>query len=697
VTAQFFPVLGVKPEVGRTFQDDEDREGGGHVVILGDRLWRQRFGGLRSVLGRRLDLNGQSYTVVGVMPPGFAFPSNDTDLWVPLALTRAQLTNHGNHYLQVIARLKTNSSIGQASIEMKTIAKRLALQYPASNSEVGAVVVPMREQEVGEVRPALIVLLTAVGLVLLVACANVANIILARCVSRQKEVAVRTALGASVWRLVRQQLTENAVLAGAGGLVGLLIAYWGLDLLLSLAPRELWLGGINTPIAITGKVDGTVLAFTAALSLGTGLLFGLASALMALRMAPGATLKDGVRGTPGVRQNRLGSALVISEVALAVMLLVGAGLLVHSFIQLLGVNPGFDPGRLLTVKLTVPTAKYSTNEKRAAAYREILRHVEAVPGVQSAGLINWLPMTLKGGSSSFHIEGTPVPGPGQVPLANNRVISAGYLRTMRIPLRAGREFDQRDTAKSLPVAIVNESMARQYFPGGQAEGKRFKLGRADSSTPWITVVGVAGDVRQYALDTEPNAEMMFPYEQNGFPVLRDLVMRSASADPKVLAAAVRQAIRSFDRDEPVDPVSSMKEVIGETVVLQRLEMFLMAVFSLMALTLASVGIYGVLSYLVAQRTGEIGIRMALGATQSSVLRLVVGRGLALAGIGIAVGLAGAAALTRLITGLLYGVKATDPVTFAAVPLVLAVSVILASYVPARRATRLDPVAALRCE
>jgi putative ABC transport system permease protein len=427
------------------------------------------------------------------------------------------------------------------------------------------------------------------------------------------------------------------------------------------------------------------------------LLFGAAPVFAALRSAPNERLKEGSRGTAGNRHNRLRGALVISEVALAVMLLVGAGLLLHSFVRLLGVDPGFDSRNLLTVKLTLPAAKYARDEQRVDAYREILRRVEDVPGVESAGLINLIPMTLKGGSSAFYVEGTPVPAPGQVPLANNRVSSGAYLRTMRIPLKAGRGFDQRDTATSTPVAIVNETMAQRYFPQGQALGKRFKLGLANASSPWITVAGVAGDVRQYALDTEPNPEMLFPYEQGTFTQPRDLVLRTAGPDPKVLATAIRRAIRAFDPDEPVDPVRTMDEIVGETIVLQRLEMVLLAAFSLVALALASLGVYGVLSYLVAQRTGEIGIRMALGASPDSVLRLVVGQGLALAGTGIALGLAGAVSLTRLLAGLLYGVRPIDPVTFAGVPLLLAISVMLASYVPARRATRLDPVAALRCE
>jgi predicted permease len=408
-------------------------------------------------------------------------------------------------------------------------------------------------------------------------------------------------------------------------------------------------------------------------------------------------LRERSRGTGGKQHGLLRSALVISELALALTLLIGAGLLLRSFARLAGVSPGFDPRNLLAVRLTLPAAKYPRDEDRYAAYREILRRVESVPGVKSAGIISALPMTVKGGSTGFYVEGTSLPGPGQIQLANHRVISPGYLRTMSIPLKAGRDFDQRDTAGAPLVALVNETMAGRYFPQGQALGKRFKLGLpGDSSEPWITVVGIVGDVRQYALDTQPNPETIFPYEQGKAFTPRDLVVRTAS-DPKALAAAIRKEIRAFDPDEPVDPVQTMEEIVGQTIMLQRLEMVLLAAFSLVALALASMGVYGVLSYLVAQRTNEIGIRMALGATPVKVLRLVVGQGLALGLTGIALGLGGAFVLARLLSGLLYGVKSADALTFAAVPLVLAVAVIFASYIPARRATRLDPVAALRSE
>jgi putative ABC transport system permease protein len=697
VTAHLFSVLGVEPLVGRTFLESEDREGGPHVVVVGHRLWQQSFGGDRNVIGRPMILDGKSYTVIGVMPAGFSFPSRDTELWAPLALTSAQLANRGSHYLQVIARLKGGVSVERASAEMKTIAHNLAAQHPDTNSLVGSVVVPMKEQIVGDVKSALVVLLAAVGLVLLISCANVANLLLARSLSRQKEMAVRAALGAGAWRLARQALAESVVLAASGGLLGLLLAYWGVAALVSLAPRALLLGSGLTATTITGRIDGGVLAFTALLSIGTGLLFGAVPAFTALR-APIVNLRERSRGTGGKQHGLLRSALVISELALALTLLIGAGLLLRSFARLAGVSPGFDPRNVLAVKLTLPTAKYPRDEDRYAAYREILRRVESVPSVKSAGMISALPMTVKGGSTGFYVEGTPIPGPGQLQLANNRVISPGYLHTMSIPLKAGRDFDRRDTAGAPPVALVNETMAGRYFPQGQALGKRFKLGLpGDSSAPWITVVGIVGDVRQYALDTQPNPETIFPYEQ-GISAFtpRDLVVRTAG-NPKALAATIRKEIRAFDPGEPVDPVQTMEEIVGQTIVLQRLEMVLLAAFSLVALALASMGVYGVLSYLVAQRTNEIGIRMALGATPVKVLRLVVGQGLTLGITGIAVGLGGALVLARLLSGLLYGVKPTDGLTFAAVPLVLAVAVLLASYIPARRATRLDPVAALRSE
>ncbi|HKP87819.1 MAG TPA: ABC transporter permease, partial [Blastocatellia bacterium] len=552
-------------------------------------------------------------------------------------------------------------------------------------------VIPLREQFVGNIRPALWVLLGAVGLVLLIACANVANLLLARAAARQKETAIRSALGASRARLVGQFLTESVLLSGLGGIVGLLLAVLGMNLLVALMPA-------NLSQAKDISIDAKVLGFTFAVSLLTGVIFGLAPALQASRTDMNESLKEGGKGTPGAARSRVRSLLVVSEVALALVLLIGAGLLINSFVRLRNVDAGFNADNLLTMKVVLPRTKYSDGIKRTAFYNELLQRVESLPGVQSAGIITNLPLTFKGNSGGVAIEGRPEPPPDEVPIVITRTVSPDYFRTMNTPVLKGRQFSPQDTPDATRVVIVSESTARQFWPGEEALGKRMKLGGLNSDAPWLSVVGVVKDVRQFDLDIDPKPQIYFPYTQMTYSYLapRDLVVRT-NVDPLSLAAAVRSEVWAIDKDQPVSNITTMNEILSGSVAKQRFNTLLLAIFAGVALVLAAVGIYGVISYSVTQRTREIGIRMALGADSRDVMRMVVGQGFALVSVGVAIGLASAFVLTRLMQSLLFGVSATDPVTFISISIVLVAVAMLASYVPARKATKVDPMVALRYE
>jgi predicted permease len=631
------------------------------------------------------------------MPPSFAFPTSGTDVWTPLAMNTPRMRSRGSHFLQVVARLNKDATMEGASIEMKGITRRLEFDHPETNTGIGATIVPLREQLNGDLRSILLLLATAVGLVLMLVCANIANLLLARALSRQREIAMRAALGASRGAVLRQLLTESSVVAIAGGIAGLVIGYLALAGLFKIVPTDLVIGKLDpTPHHLAGSVDFGVAAFAFGISFGTGALFGLAPTLSSRRADLNEILKAGSRSLSAGGPARLRSGLVVAETALAFALLVAAGLTLRSFAALANVKPGFDSSRVLTMSLNLVPSRYPTPEKRAPAIREILRRVKEVPGVESVGIINLLPLTFRGGSSGFYVEGTPPPAQGQAPAANNRTVSPEYFKTLRIPLRAGRYLDDHDVAGAPLVAVINETMAQRYFPGGDALGRRFKIGPAEANTPWYTVAGIVGDVHQYALDIDPNPEMYFHYAQGSFTPPRDLVIRTAR-DPLALVKPVQLAVRAVDSDAPTYGVRLMDDVVSETVVLPRLEALMLGGFGWLAVILASIGIYGVISYAVSRRSTEIGIRMALGARPAEILWNILKGALSLVGAGLAIGIPTVLLTTGLLSPLLYKVKANDVTTLLSAGGLLIAVAILAAALPAFRASRLDPMIALRNE
>ena len=684
-TAGLFRTLAVPPALGRWFRDDEDRPGAAKVVLLSDGLWRSRFGADAAVVGRTALINDEKYTIVGVMPPGFRFPRPENDLWTPLGsfYPAEAFENRGRHNFMVVARLRPGVSLERANENMRAIAAALERETPESNEKVGAFVAPLRTHFVSGSRTELLVLGGAVGFVLLIACANVANLLLSRAARRKREIAIRTALGASRRQVLRQLLVENLMLSLAGGACGLLVAMGSVLFLQKLVPP-----GIHA-MEVVG-VNHRVLLFTAGVSVLTGLLFGLVPAMQTMKLDVQRTLRQGgAREGTGLGARRLERSLVVSEVALAFVLTLGAALLIQTMARLRGVNPGFRADHLLTLNTALSRFQYAEPAKRLAFYDAVLRRVTALPGVVSAGFANHVPIWFKGDVNGFQVEGRPAPTAGALSNANYRVVTPDYLRALGIPLREGRHLEPHDTASSPPVLLINEAMKRKFWPAEDAIGKRIRI-----STDWISVVGVVGDIKP-ALDAPAKAEMYLPVAQES--AWTTVLAVRTGGDPGRMAAAVRREIRAVDPQQPVTQVRTMDEILDLEVVPRRLRTVLLTIFASLALLLAALGIYGVLAYSVAQRTREIGIRIALGALPGDVLRTVVGQGMGLSGLGIVIGLAGGLALTRVLEKLLFGVAASDPATLAAAAGLLLAVAWLASYLPARQAMRLDPIVALREE
>ncbi len=694
-SANLFPLIGATPHLGRTFLPEEDREGGNRVVILGHAIWQSRFGSDPGIVGKSLTLNNESHTVVGVMsadsefPVGFGYMGkvlNDPiDLHVPLAASSRE-TKRGNYSFFAIGRLKQGVTFEQARAEMTTIEKRLEQQYPEGNTGIGINLVPTQEQTVKEIRPALLVLLGAVAFMLLIACANIANLLLGRAASRQKEIAIRSALGASRMRVLRLLLSESLILSLAGGALGLLLAFWGTDALMALAPD-------NIPRLNEVGVDAQVFGFTLTVSLLTGIIFGLIPGLQAAKPNLNEDLKEGSRGSMGSSAGkRTRSVLVAVEVALSLVLLVGAGLMIKSFIRLQQTNLGFNPDKVLTTSLSLSRTRYLEGRQQAAFYQQALERIQSLTGVQSAAATTALPLTLSMSGSDFRIEGHPEPEAGKEMIINTSSVSPGYFQTLGIPLMKGRDFTGRDNGDAPEAAIINNDLARIYFPNEDPIGKRITFSDGES---WISIVGVTGDVKQLGLDTNAKPQVYFPFMQVPSPSM-SLVVRTAT-EPTSLAGAVKSQIQMMDRDLPIEDSKTMQELLADSNSGRRFNMLLLTVFATVALVLAVVGIYGVMSYSVTQRTHEIGIRVAVGAQARDVFRMVIGQGMALAMIGIALGLIGAFALTRLMTTMLFGVEPTDPATFITIAVLLTAVALVACYIPGRRATKVDPLVALRYE
>jgi predicted permease len=687
VTGNLFSVLGADAMIGRTLREEETWQGRDAVVVLSHGLWQRRFGGDPKVIGQKITLNGTSHEVVGVMPAGFYFPSKEAEAWVPMGWNREEVAQvRRPHFLRAVGRLKDGVTEEQARAEMNAIAARLEQQYPDTNTQMGVGLGPLKEWIVSDVQLPLVVLLVAVAFVLLIACANVANLLLARAAARSREVAVRAALGAGRWRIVRQLLTESLLLAFVGGAAGLLLAVWFKDVLVAFSPGDI-------PRLDEIRLDWRVLGFTLGATLLTTLLTGLAPALQSSKPHLASALKEGGQKGAAGQGSRVRGALVVAEVALALMLVAGAGLMIRSFLALHKVDPGFDPDHILTLRVALPRASYREDAQARTFFAEAERRIRDLPGVVAVGSTT-LP-ALKGyrWTGDLTIEGrAPADYVREV---RHKEITPDYFRAMGLPLLAGRFFAETDNDKGQPVIIVNAALARRHFPGEDPVGKRLKFTKPEEQGAWQTIIGVVGDEKQDSLRADVRPEIFQSHLQSAQREMT-LIVRAAG-DPRALVGAVREQIRALDRGLPVDDIKTVREVIYESLARERFITLLLVGFAALALALASVGIYGVMSYSVAQRTHEIGIRMALGAQSRHILRQVVGRGMALVLAGVAVGLAGAFALTRLMTALLFGVSASDPLTFASIAVILVGVALSACWIPARRATKIDPMIALRCE
>ena len=684
-TAQFFDLTGTPPVLGRAFTAHDFEAGAEHVVVLTDALWKRRFGGRQDILGSPLTLGDEAYTVIGVLPPQSSLPTG-AELLAPLVLTADERQHHGAHYLLAMGRLKSGMTTAAATSAMRDLARQIEAEHKDSNTGWTVRLVPIYEAVVGGIRPALLVLALAVGVVLLIACANVANLLLARAATRRGEIAVRAALGAGRGRLIRQLLTESLLLSLCGGAFGLLLGTWAVDLIKTLQPGTL-------PRAQSLAVDGRVLLFTLGVSIVTGLLFGAAPGVLLSRASLQGTLQQVGRGVRGRLSQRMRGLLVAAQVAMSLVLLVAAGLQIRSLARLLTVDPGFDPANVLTFKIALPDRRYPDDARQAAFYERALADLKTLPGVVSAAAVTSVPISDDDLIFSFTVEGRPPAPPEEERSANWYAVSPDYFGTLRIPLVRGRLFTDADAAATPRVALINETMARRIFPGQDPLGQRLRMG-VDGQVV-REIVGVVGDVRHYGLDQPVTMQMYEPCAQRPWSAMT-LLLRVA-ARPDTLAPAARRAVLAIDPGQPVSEVRTLQAIVDLSTAQRRFTLVLLALFALVALLLASVGLYGVVAYSVTQRTHEIGVRMALGAQRGEILALVLWQGMGMTLWGVLAGLVGATALARVMSGLLFGVSARDPLTFAATVVILTCVALGATYVPARRATRVEPTSALRYE
>ncbi|MBI3405039.1 MAG: ABC transporter permease [Acidobacteria bacterium] len=688
VTANLPQLLRVKPQLGRAFHETEDQPGSDPAVLISDGLWHRRYGADPQVIGKTVHLDAVTYTIIGVLPAGIYYPFDDTEFWVPFIPTKAEL-NRFSFFTRVTGRLKPGVRMEQAGAEMKTIAARIEKQFPDSNQNVSVQMIPLFEKTVGKIRPALLVLMGAVGFVLLIACANVANLLLARAAARQSEFAVRAALGASRKQLIRQSLTESLLLSLSGGVLGLVLANWAVPLLIRIS-------GDGFPRAAEIHLDWRVLAFTVFVSLLTGVGFGIIPALQSTSTSLNETLREGKgRAGHGVGHGRILGGLVIAEIALTLMMLVGAGLMVRSFLRVLDISLGFDPAGLLTLEMGTSRNKYPTLRAQADFHKAVLARVAALPGIESVAAVHRLPLYGSPANTTYNLEGQPPVNDN--PSADVRMISPAFFQTMKIPIISGREFTERDDADSSGVIIINADLARRHFQGRDPVGQKLQIGGEPKN--WREIVGVVGNVKVAALEKETGPAVYVPIPQNTYPnAIRSvfLVIRTRM-DPSGLSSSVRSELRKVDPDQAVSHTRTMQEVLDGAYATRRLNMALLGLFAGIAAVLAAVGIYGVMSYSVAQRTHEIGVRMALGARPADVLELILGRGLTLSFFGVLAGVAGSLALTGVLKTVVFGVSAADPLTIFIVGVSLSAVAVMASWIPARRAMRVNPVVALKYE
>ena len=691
VSPSFFKLLGVEASLGRTFLPDEEQQGKETVVVMSHGLWQRRFGSDGGLVGRTINMNGRPYQVIGIAPTGFRDPQQpDAEMWAALSFTSQQLTQRGSHGLLVIARIKPELTLEQARADMLRVSQRIiegAPDYPYAKFGYRVLINPLLEEYVGDIRPALMMLMASVGLVLLIACTNVANLLLVRASAREREIGIRSALGAGRGRLVRQMLTESIVLSLVGAVVGVALARVGVSVLATMAAPSF-------PRLAETQIDLAALAFTIVVALATGILFGLVPAFQSARGATQDVLKEGSpASTAGRGRLRLRRVLVAAEVALSLLLLVGAGLLIKSFMRLQGVDAGFDPTGVLTMRIVVPVARYSQPDQVRSFYREVLRRVSSLPGVTKVGANNGIPLSGSGGSGTTTIDNPAFQDERGTPEADQRIVTPGYFEAMGMTMLSGRVFDERDNETGQPVAIIDETMARTFWPNEDPIGKRLKRGGRQSTQPWLTIVGVVRHVRYRTLEEPSRVQLYMPHAQ--VPTTGMSLALKTNLEPRTLSNSVQKEVIAVDPQQPVWSIRTMDELMATSVMRRQLIMTLLTVFAGIALMLAAVGIYGVISYWVTQRSHEIGIRVAIGANRFDVLKMVLGQSMSVVLIGVGIGLLGAAALTRLMSTLLYEVSATDAATFAGYSAALILVGVVASYLPARRATRIDPIRMLR--